>query len=708
MSFLAPLFFVGLAAIAIPIIVHLIQKERKDVIEFPSLMFIRQIPYQSVERRRIHNWLLLMLRAAAMIMIVAAFTRPFFTQDPVQAAAATSGAREVVILLDRSASMGYGDHWTRAQEAARKIVSTIGNEDEATLVLFGTSTEETVRATNDRSRLEAAIGSATVSSEGTRFAPALRVAQSMLSRSSKPRKEAVLISDFQRTGWERQEEIHLPEGATLAPISVASPETSDLAVSSVALQRASFQNEERVTITAGLTNRGGNAVDNLPVKLEIDGRTIETKTVSIAPNASGSVTFAPVTASGPGMRATINAGTDLLPKDNVFHFVLSPSRPVSILLVQGEGAARDASLYVTTALSIGTSPPFRTEVVTTARLTPDHLLRRSVVILNDSTPLSTQADDALRRFVEQGGGLLTVLGERSPWSGAETPLLAGKTGPPVDRLRAGSGGTLGFLDYSHPIFDEFKDPRNGNFSNVRFFTYRSLSPMDGDRVLARYDDGGAAMVERKVGNGRVIAFTSKLDTDWNNFAVVPLFLPLIQETVRYLAQYEEPVAWYTVGRMLDISVPLGALVRDGSAGDPGGVRKATAVVVSPAGDQTTLGEGGSPSIELAEQGFYSVRLQGAGERRPFEVAVNLDPAEADLSALPPAEFVATATGRAAVSASGQSLERPDLTPADIEKKQSIWWFVFLAGVIALLVESVLANRLSGRFNPNLAAARQNG
>src|SRR6185295_18281721 len=111
MSFLAPLFFAGLAAIAVPILVHLIQRERKDVIHFPSLMFLRKIPYQSVERRRIHNWLLLLLRAAAMALLIAAFSRPFFTQDPVKAAALTTGAREVVILLDRSASMGYGDHW---------------------------------------------------------------------------------------------------------------------------------------------------------------------------------------------------------------------------------------------------------------------------------------------------------------------------------------------------------------------------------------------------------------------------------------------------------------------------------------------------------------------------------------------------------------------------------------------------------------------
>ena len=121
MTFLTPLFLAGLGAIAIPVLIHLIQREKKRVIEFPSLMFVRRIPYQSVRRRRIRHWALLLLRAAAIALVVAAFARPFFRQGAV-AAAVGGGAREIVILLDQSASMGYGDRWARAQEAARTIV----------------------------------------------------------------------------------------------------------------------------------------------------------------------------------------------------------------------------------------------------------------------------------------------------------------------------------------------------------------------------------------------------------------------------------------------------------------------------------------------------------------------------------------------------------------------------------------------------------
>src|SRR5262252_1388838 len=121
MSFLAPLFLAGLGAIAVPIVIHLIQRERKRVVEFPSLMFIRRIPYQSVRRRRVRHWWLLLMRAAAIALLVLAFSRPLFRQRAIAAAAAT-GAREIVVLLDQSASMGYGDHWKKAQDAARAVV----------------------------------------------------------------------------------------------------------------------------------------------------------------------------------------------------------------------------------------------------------------------------------------------------------------------------------------------------------------------------------------------------------------------------------------------------------------------------------------------------------------------------------------------------------------------------------------------------------
>ena len=115
MSFLTPAFLIGVSALTIPVLIHLIQRERKRVVVFPSLMFLRRIPYQSVRRRSIRHWLLLCLRAAALFLIVAAFARPFFPQGAL-AARAAGGTRELVVLLDQSASMGYGDRWQQARD----------------------------------------------------------------------------------------------------------------------------------------------------------------------------------------------------------------------------------------------------------------------------------------------------------------------------------------------------------------------------------------------------------------------------------------------------------------------------------------------------------------------------------------------------------------------------------------------------------------
>src|SRR5262245_43859194 len=164
MSFLAPLFFAGLAALTIPVLIHLIQRERKNVVQFPSLMFVRRIPYSSIRRRRIHNWALLILRLAALALIVLAFARPFLKSATL--AAAAGGARDIVILLDRSYSMGHGDQWDRAKRAAANAVGSMQSGDRATLVLFSTTAEVAVQPTDDQARLQGEINATSLSASG--------------------------------------------------------------------------------------------------------------------------------------------------------------------------------------------------------------------------------------------------------------------------------------------------------------------------------------------------------------------------------------------------------------------------------------------------------------------------------------------------------------------------------------------------------------
>ena len=429
MAFLTPFFLLASAAIALPIFVHLIQRERKRVIQFPSLMFVQRIPYQSVRRRRIRHWALLLMRCAALLMIVAAFARPFLRQQAI-AAAAAGGSREMVVVLDHSASMGFGDHWQRARDAAHAAIRSLGANDRATLVLFSRNAEENMRATTDRARLDAAIDIAKVDADATRYGPALKLAESILSRSQARRKEAVLISDFQRAGWTGSEDVHFGEGYTLTPVSVASPKSNNIAIPSITFARASFSGQERVTVSAGIANKGSEPVSDVPVTLEVEGHQIQTQQAKIGANATASVSFTQFTVDRPIVKGTVRAGTDPLPADNVFHFTVSPAAPVSLLLLTNPDRS-DSALYLSQALAISTTPVFKTDVVPVTRVTPANFEKRSVVILNDVPFPSAGAGGTLKKFIENGGGLLVAAGDRTTWPQGEADLLPGTLGPSV-------------------------------------------------------------------------------------------------------------------------------------------------------------------------------------------------------------------------------------------------------------------------------------
>ncbi len=732
MSFLTPAFFVGLLAIGIPILIHLTQKEKKTIIDFPSLMFLRKIPYTSVRRRSIRDIWLLLLRIAALLLMVLAFSRPWFSSASI-AASLPGSTREVVVLLDRSASMGYGDRWTRAQTEAKKVIDGLSGQDRATLVQFGSSAEETVRATPDRVRLSQAVDAAKVGAQATRFGPALRLAQSILAQSAMPRREVVLISDFQKIGWEKQEDIHLPEGATLTPVSIGGGETADVAVTSVTFVRNQFSGQDRVVATAGVVNRGAKPVADLSISLDIDGHVVDTKKISVVANGTTSVAFAEFTVADANVRGKLTvgapaaAGADNWTADNAFFFVLSPGRPVSVLIVQRDQADRDASLYLATALGIGESPKFEVETIAASKLSGAQVEKRAVVILNDVAVLPTGGADVLKRFVERGGGLLVGAAENAKWSESEqTALMPGVLGASVDRP-SGRVGALGYLDYSHPVFEVFRTPRAGSFSGVHFFRYRALDPKT-HRVLARFDDGAAAMVERKIGGGRVIAWTTSLDNSWNDLPVKPAFLPFMRQLGSFLSAFQNADAWQSAGRALDltsrvqaasaISGEIASAARAAgqsvagdtkAAGETAASRKTIDGIVStPSGERVSLTDNGRPAfVELGEQGFYTVRLTGERDTaKPLTVAVNIDPAETDLTAMDPVEFVAKVTGRADAATASKDKAPTDVTPADAEKRQGIWWYLLLLGAGVLVLEAWLANRLSK--GPGVISAPQVG
>src|SRR5688572_17878561 len=155
LGLMAPLFLAGLLAIAIPILVHLMHKERKEPVPFPSLMFLRRVPFRSARRQRIRYWLLFLLRTAALLLIVTAFARPWLSSP--RAASVASGGKDIVVLIDRSYSMSATGVWERALREAESVVRSAGTNDRVTVAAFGERAQLVARWEDGRNGALAAL-----------------------------------------------------------------------------------------------------------------------------------------------------------------------------------------------------------------------------------------------------------------------------------------------------------------------------------------------------------------------------------------------------------------------------------------------------------------------------------------------------------------------------------------------------------------------
>ncbi len=337
-------------------------------------------------------------------------------------------------------------------------------------------------------------------------------------------------------------------------------------------------------------------------------------------------------------------------------------------------ARGNADLYLSRALSIGEAPRFDA-VSRQADAVSDEDLRRSAVVVLNDVDVSAGLARRLAKYVEQGGGLFVATGPRATWP-KDVDLLPAEIGNPVDRTR-GDAARIGALEYGHPVFEPFRAPRSGDFSAVPVYGYRNLTPAKNARQRPKRAPELVAPAERRAGNGRVLIWGSTLDVTWSDLPQRPVFLPFVHRAIRHLAGYSEPQPWVTVGQVLDASVaPRGASTQR--------------VVLTPSGRRMPIEDEGSDVVELSEKGFYELRGDGNNH---FVVAVNVDPAEADLTPIDPKEIVAAATG----GSTGRDGSQPSgipLTPEAREKNQRLWWYLLIAGILLLGADTLMSNRMA--------------
>ncbi|MEP7339301.1 MAG: VWA domain-containing protein, partial [Acidobacteriota bacterium] len=396
MSFLNPLFLLGLVAVAAPIIVHLVRRTKAPRIEFPSLMFVRRVPQRTIRKRMVQNWLLLALRCLAFLLLALAFVRPYFGNS---AATDAQGRRANVILMDTSFSMRYGQRFEQAKQRAKSVIEQANGNESFALVTFGQSYETLAKFTNDAAKLKSAIDGIQVGSGATEYTQALRGAAELFKEASQKERRIVLISDFQAAGRNPAEAVfQLSKDIKLQPVDVGEQSAANLAVTDLSAQPLIYQPKYADKLTARIANFSDDARDGVRVEFQLNDHAVEKRELKIAAHDAAAVEFTGFNLNEGVNRGVIQVEGDNFLFDNKFYFTLRRAEQLKALLIDTAVRGRSESFYVRNALTTGENLPFNVETKSAGSINPTEVSQYRVVIVNDAS-ISPALAASLIKFV---------------------------------------------------------------------------------------------------------------------------------------------------------------------------------------------------------------------------------------------------------------------------------------------------------------------
>jgi hypothetical protein len=736
--FLNPIFLIGLATAAIPLIIHLSRSRQTKKVRLSTTRFLTDNFVRSYRMSRLKELMLLAARMALCALFALALAQPFLKSDG-SALLESTERRTVVFVLDNSASMSYRENdrslLDRAREAALKVLDELEEGDVASIVVCGrtASGPEAIfdEPVPDLGDVRQAIESTQTTGLGTDLSGAVaRAEQIVASGPSDASREIYIFSDLQDSGWELREEsvpAELAAECSYVFVSVRPEQPQNLAVTAVQYAASRPVVGVPFEIRPHIRNGGDGSVP-CDVELFIDGKKVgEQHLDGIAAGRWSVPVFHHRFDSGGWHSGYVQVQDATLDADNRRHFAVEVVGSIRILAVNGAPSAvrrADELFFLDAALRAGSTEASAVDmdVVVGERLGDTELDPYQIVVLANVGQLTAKAVEQLEAYVDGGRNLLVFSGDRTSirfhnqslvgsnrmHGGLLPGPLTGIVGDASsDEPRAG----VGEVDSNHVVLASFEtddDPGAPNLlSSVTLKAWHGIDPGD-SRVLMRTTTGEPLLCERDFGRGRVMWFGSTCDHDWTNFPARPAFLPWLYRLIAYLAQ--EPLGENNV-------FPTGehvVLPVSGLDGLPQLlVRKPDGTV-----SHARPGEHGAGSLSFAETdqaGVYTVYPADDEDQSRLFVA-NLEAWESDLTYLDDVLAESAAEddeslsrvdriqqgmketllpGRPFVSFVAQPADVSELS-AGVGRGLRLWdWFLMLALAVAL-VEPWFANQISLR------------
>lgn len=667
MGVLAPWFLAGLAGLALPLYLHLLKRQTTKPKAVSSLMFYESRTQASTRHRRLRYFLLLSLRLLVLLLLILAFANPFINRNT----AGLASSRLVLLVVDNSFSMRAGTRLEDAKAAAMRALANKGAA-RAQVAAFGSQLRLMMtQPTVDQSALRAAVQAIEPGDGHGNFGELARAIRAMAESIHTP-IELHVFSDMQRGDLASPfSDMAMPANVSLTTHAVITKAEPNWTVESVDAPGQVWGKDAKPVHVQAVIAGFDTPAATRTASLVVNGKTTATKTVAVPANGKATVEFPALEVPYGFNRCEIKIdAADGFPADDLRRFAVERTDPQRALLIHNYGDTR-SPLYVGAALAAAAQTAFILESISVNEAADRKPSNYAFIVLSDVNTVPSLLENALTQYVRSGGSILIAAGT-SAGGRSQIPIFGARIIETRDYSRVPDRYMgVGSSDSSYPSV-----AKAVGWPGVKFFYALNVEPGD-SRVIVRLGDQTPLLLEKRIGEGRVVLLTSGLDNLTNDFPLHPAFVPFIEQTARYLAGSERQGG----ARPVDAYLELRNAKEKGQ-----GVE-----VTDPEGKRPlTLGEAASAqSFQLTEAGYYQLRLANG---RQDEVGVNPDPKESNLDVIPD-DVLALWQGKAGPASQDASAPAVPATPQ--KTPQTIWWYVMLLVLASAVAESVLASRYLG-------------
>ena len=667
MGFFAPWFLAGLLTVGLPVYIHLLRKHTTTPRSVSSLMFFERGTQSSTRHRRLRYLLLFALRALLMLLLALVFAQPFLRRS-----AAAASDKLLVVAVDDSFSMRAGDRLADAKQEALATLATRRPSQKAQVMLLAGELQVLTQAVQDDGQLKAAVASIQPGDSHANYGELGRGMRALAETVHTP-IELHLFSDMQQANMPGNfADMVMPGNVELKLHPVVKTPIPNWNVEGVNAP-SQLVDTKKARVIAVIAGHGTPAATRT-VSLVINGNVTATKKVDVPADGRATVAFESLEVPFGESRCEVRIDSaDGFAADDTSRFAVKRADPERVLFVHQAGDSR-SQLYFGAAMGAAAQASFVMQPIVAEQAGDLDPTKFAFVVLSDVASIPSILEHSLVKYVEDGGSVLIAAGLAD--SHRERIPVYGEVVSDGHYYSRSSGfASVGAMDESYPAV---KDA--GGWSDAKFFYSATVDPK-GARVVAKLADGAPLLLDKQMGQGHVLLFTSGLDNVTNDLPLHPEFVAFVDEAARYLAGVERLNGSRVVDSFVQLRSPTTTTVPSGGT---------SVEIVGPDGKRplSLAEEATAQSFRLSNAGFYHVRFATG---RDALIAVNPDSRESGLELIPDDTLkLWSGSNEGAATASETSG-----AAAANENNYGLWWWVMLMVLVAALAESLVASQYLG-------------